>query len=117
METLKLIEKSKRNTKTQKYFNMLKQLSASITNKGTYKKWKTVNPTDRITVSLTVYEVKLDNNKFFVISDTLGRVAFNEVIEEQSIIDWLEEKGYKTEKEFFLSNGMTEEIYKEWCSE
>jgi hypothetical protein len=116
---MKLIEKAKRTMRTQGYFNTLKTLGAKITYKGTYKKWKELN-NGRMTVSFTVYKVNLNfqsvQDVFFVISDTLGRVAFNEKIEEQEIIKWLEENGYKTEKEFLLSNGMTEETYKEWCS-
>ena len=113
-----LIEKAKRTMKVQNYFNDLKTLGANIVNKGEYKKWKQLSD-GRMSVTLTVYKVELNfqsvQDEFYVISDTLDKVAFNGKIEEKEIIKWLEEKGYKTEKEFYLSNGMTEELYNEWC--
>lgn len=113
---MKLIEKAKRTIRTQDYFNNLKILGANIVNKGEYKKWKQLSD-DKMSVTLTVYKVNFQSvqDEFFVISDTLGKVAFNDRIEEKEIIKWLEEKGYKTEKEFHLENGMSEELYDEWC--
>lgn len=116
IKTMKLIEKAKRTIRTQDYFNNLKILGANIVNKDEYKKWKQLSD-GKMSVTLTVYKVNFQSvqDGFFVISDTLGKVAFNDRIEEKEIIKWLEEKGYKTEKEFHLENGMSEELYDEWC--
>lgn len=112
---MKLYKKADRNTKTQDFLRIFKDTGFATQNIGEWKKWKEL-PDGRLSVSMTVYEIKKDDQvQGYILSDTLQRVACPITLDKQEVMDWLKEKGYKTAKEWYLQDyGMTEEAWEEW---
>lgn len=47
-------------------------------------------------------------------ADTLGNIMCPLTPNKQDIMDWLRDKGYKTDKEFYIGNGMSEDTWNAW---
>lgn len=125
---MELIKKSERklhlaNT-LDKYRTMFD--SVKVVSKGRYLKKKDYDHgvmKGKLTVHLDIYYVELDSNKLnfhdkmYMIGDTLGRICFMGDVDFSEIKNWLDEKGYMTEKDFYLNvEGMSAEDYEEWCN-
>ena len=124
---MELIKKSERklhliNT-IDKYRTMFD--SVKVVSKGRYLKKKDFDHDvmkGKLTVHLDIY-YELDNDKFgihdkmYMIGDTLGRVCFMGDVDFSEIKNWLNEKGYMIEKDFYLNvEGISAKDYEEWCN-
>lgn len=118
---MELIKKSERNVNVESALKTYRQIGADIKSKGRFMKWKDC-PNGRMSVHLDVYIVSIDSDElkahgqWYVLGDTLGRMAYSGQDNWTDIQNWLSSKGYKTEKDFYTQDyGMTEESYQEWC--
>lgn len=113
---MELYKKAERTLKMSDMVKNLKAFGYQITNIGTYKKWKDLKDGSRLSVSITIRKgVDPAQNDFYLVEDTLGRVACPVVHSYNEVKEWLKEHGYKPEKAFYLEDyGMTEETWNEW---
>lgn len=121
----KLIKKSDRKLH---YGNTLadyrKNFGAKIESKGRFLKHKELESgieKGTLTVHLDISYVEIDvdkfdiHDKFYVIGDTLGNICFSGEADFADIKNWLNEKGYRNERDFYIEvEGMSPEDYEEW---
>ncbi len=125
---MELIKKSERKVQLANTLDIYRTTfeSAKITNNGRYLKKKDYDygtMKGKHTIHLDIYYVEINNDEFnihdkmYIIGDTLGRVCFRGDVDFSEIKNWLDEKGYMTEKDFYLNvEGMSAEDYEEWCN-
>lgn len=121
---LQLLKRKERHLKVSKFLQTMRQLKAETKEIGEYKKWKELSDGSRLSVSITVYSVKLNTEKYgvkntticYCMEDSLGMEMQNVLTENlEEIKTWLKEKGYKTTKQFYLEDCcMSEETWEEW---
>ena len=121
---LQLLKRKERTLKVSNFLQTMRQMQGETKEIGEYTKWKELSDGSRLSVSVTVYEVTIDERKFggnkvktaYCMKDSLGfemQKVLTEDLEE--IKTWLKEKGYKTVKQFYLEDyGMSEEMWEEW---
>lgn len=111
---MKLLKKSERTINAKKALTTYKKIGFTVENLGEFRKWKEL-PDGRIAVKMTVYKVENEDCTAYFLEDILGRFACEAVTDAKEVFDWLKEKGYKTDKEFYLNDyGMDEETWEEW---
>lgn len=112
---MKLFKKSERKIRTADMINTWKVVGCHVKNLGEYKRWVELED-GKVSVSMTIYEAKAEGMPTgYFLSDSLGRVACQTVLDKQEIMNWLKEHGYKTDKEFYMEDmGMDEETWEEW---
>lgn len=122
IELLKMSERKLNGFQCKKDFE---EVGAKTKNLGTWKKWKTLKGGhDRITVSVTVIEVHLCfngfcakyDNVFYLLIDSLDKIMTKGYPKDfLDVEQWLREKGYKTEHDFYTQDyGMSEDDWIEW---
>ena len=113
---LTILKKSERSLKSNEMIRMFKQLGYSIKNLGEYDKWKDLSDGGRLQVKITVYKITDTEGKiFYMMVDTLGRIMNQFTQDKNEVFDWLKEKGYKPEKQWYLEDyGMSEETWNAW---
>lgn len=113
---MKLYKKSERHMRAESCLEGFRKFGMTTASIGRWKKWKELRDGGRVSVHIDVFELK-DKNQVqgYLIGDTLGKVAAPIVLDKQEVLDWLKDKGYKTEKQWYLEdNGMDEETWDEW---
>lgn len=118
---MKLYAKSERTISTGTLLSTFRTAGYKTTNVGVWCRWKEYGGC-KVQVKMTVYEVKANVPMAcftaYLISDTLGRVAAPMVENKQEIMDWLKEKGYKPERQWYIEDyGMSEETWDAWTEE
>lgn len=121
---LQLLKRKERTLKVSSFLHTVKQLGGEVKEFGEYKKWKELSDGRRLSVSVTVYEMKIDESNFggdkinicYSMKDSLGMEMQKVLTQDlEEIKTWLNEKGYKTVKQFYLEDcGMSEETWEEW---
>lgn len=121
---LQLLKRKERHLKVSNFLQTMRQMQAETKEVGEYKKWKELSDGSKLSVSVTVYKVTIDTRKFggdkvntlYCMEDSLGMEMQNVLTENlEEIKTWLNEKGYKTVKQFYLEDcGMSEETWAEW---
>ena len=112
---MELFKKSERIIKTSVLIKSMKANGAEFENLGEFMKWKELADGSRLSVSMTLYQVKANSNKCYFFSDSLGRMASPMVVDRKEAVDWLKNHGYKTTHDFYIEDyGMSEETWKEW---
>lgn len=121
---LELLKRSERTIKVKSFLSTMRAIGNKTREIEEFKKWKELSDGSRITMSITVFEIAVDQSKFggngiakvYCMEDTLGmemQKSFTNDLNE--IKRWLKEKGYKTVKRFYIEDcGMTEETWEEW---
>ena len=123
----KLIKKDERKLHYGNTLNSYKKnFGAVLQSKGRYMKHKefdygAIKGTKTVHLDICYVEIKNEqfgiDDKFYVVGDTLGRICFSGEADFNEIKNWLNEKGYKTEKQFYIEEeGMSPEDYEEWCN-
>ena len=93
-------------------------MNAKVREVGEFKKWKELWNGDRISVTITVYEIKNELKTVYLLEDTLGRLCADLQENKAEVMEWLKDKGYKTAHKFYTEEcGMSEETWKAWNSE
>lgn len=109
-----LIKKCDRK-KASIYIKAFKEVGIKVKKLQEYRKWKNLSDGGRMTVKMDLYEVNDGVGKVYFLSDTLNRKATKYIENVEEIYSWLEEKGYKKEKQFYLEDyGMDLETWNEW---
>lgn len=112
---MKLYKNSERSLKINDMLNAYKHMGFASKNLGRWCKWKELRDGGRLQVKLDIYEVKNDMITFYMIGDTLDRVAAPATESKHEVLDWLNEHEYKTEKRWYLEDyGMTAEAWNSW---
>lgn len=113
---LEIIKVSERKMKASEYFSVFRKCGWKTNHLGEYDKWKDLSDGGRLQVKINVYEI-IDNNekKSYAMVDTLGRIMNPFVLDKEEIYNWLKEKGYKPDKQWYMEDfGMSEELWEEW---
>lgn len=110
---MKLFKKSERTIRTDAYLANMREIGFTTRLVGEYKKWKELKD-GRVSVTLNIYKLADENITCYMVSDTFGMnaAALTEDLDEIKI--WLADHGYKTVKDFYISDGMSEETWEEW---
>lgn len=112
---MKLYAKDERKAETSSMLKVMRECGYSTKHVGEWDRWKEMSIGGRLQVKIDVYEVKNDVITAYLVSDTLGRVAAPLTEDKQEVMDWLEDKGYKTDKQWYMEDyGMDEETWEEW---
>ena len=112
---MKLYAKAERTIRTNVMLSAFKKADFTVRRIGEWDKWKELSIGGRLQVKMTVYEIKNDMITAYLLSDTLERVAAPLADSKQEVLDWLKEKGYKPEKQWYMQDyGMSEETWNEW---
>lgn len=114
---MKLLKKSDRHMKSWDMVKAMKVVGGDGKDLGRWCKWKEVHD-GRLQVKMDIFElVQPDGVKFYILSDSLDRVACPIVTDKNEVLSWLKEHGYKPEKQWYMEEaGMTEELWNEWNS-
>lgn len=112
-----LYKNSERNLKSSDFIRSLKTaVNAEVNSLGEFRKWKEICTGHRISVSLTLYAVKLPNDQIaYFFSDSLGRLACTLHPVLSDMFAYIRDHGFKTDHDFYVEDyGMTEEDYAIW---
>ena len=112
---MKLFKKDERVMRTAVMTKALKECGFKVREVGEYSKWKDMRSGGRLQVKITVYESKGDDRTFYIVSDSLDRVAAPMINDKKEVMDWLKDHGYKTTKQWYLEDcGMDESTWNYW---
>ncbi len=112
---MKLFKKAERVLKVNNAIAAFKGNGFTVKEVGTWCKWKDLGDYGLLQVKMDVYEVKNDTMTFYIIGDSLDRVAAPVIENKKEIMDWLKEHGYKTEKKWYMEDyGMDESTWNYW---
>ena len=112
---MKLYAKENRTIKTATLLQVMRESGYTTRHIGEWDRWKDMRDGGRLQVKIDVYEVKNEIMTAYLVSDSLGRVAAPLTEDKKEVMEWLEEKGYKTDKEWYMQDcGMNEETWEEW---
>lgn len=112
---MKLYAKENRMVQASDMLNAMREAGYETKHIGEWDRWKELRVGGRLQVKIDVYEIKNEMMTAYLVSDTLGKVAAPLTEDKQEIMDWLKEKGYKTDKQWYLEDyGMDEEAWEEW---
>lgn len=115
---MELFKKSERQIKASSMLKTFRTIGGTTKSIGEYMKWKDLSDGSRLSVSISVYEIKYEGQTMYLLEDSLGRVAAPVQENKAEIMDWLKAHGYKTEHKFYTEDyGMTEETWRAWNSE
>lgn len=113
-----LTKKSDRALKTAEFLRICRSTGMETSNLGEFRKWKELRDGSRLSVSLTLYRISAVGNVAYFFSDSLGRVACPLCPDLAEMKNFLHDKGYKTDRDFYIEDyGMTAEAYAAWNAE
>ena len=111
-----LYKKSERVLKMSLLIKGLKEIGCTFREIGEFSKWKEVQD-GRLQVTMTIYEMTRpdDENKYYLVSDVLGRLACEVQKDKKEVLDRMKAHGYKTTHDWYIQDyGMSEETWREW---
>lgn len=112
---LKIYKVSERVLKVSLMIKALKDIGSEVKQLGEFMKWKELDDGSRLSVSMTLYQIKTSDRVAYFFSDVLGRLACEAFLDVNDGYDWLRKHGYKTDHDFYIQDyGMTEETWQEW---
>lgn len=117
---MKLYKKSERQIKASAYLKCMRKMGFTTKHIGEWDKWKELKNDlgdfGKLQVKLDVYEMQAEGtNKIYLVADALGMVCAQLTEDKQDIMNWLNEHGYKPEKQWYMEDyGMDEETWKAW---
>ena len=112
---MKLMKKAERTTRIWAMKKTAEKLGHKTTNLGEYCKWKNLSDGGRLQVKLNVWRFDMGAMKFYVVSDTLDKVATGYIENLGEITTWLSEHGYKPVEQWYKEDyGMDDETWEEW---
>lgn len=113
-----LTKKSDRVLKTAAFIKAIRSVGGDVKNLGEFRRWKELSDGSRLSVSLTLYRVSANGKTGYFFSDSLGRVACPLCPDLAEMKNFLHDKGYKTDRDFYIEDyGMTPEDYAAWNAE
>lgn len=111
---LEIIKKSERKLDAVTMLKVFRDVGYKTIHIGEWDKWKN-GSFGKYQVKVNVYcIIKPDNEEGYIMSDTLGNFMCPITPNKQDIMDWLRDKDYKTDKEFYTGNGMSEDTWNAW---
>lgn len=113
-QTMKLFKKSERFMDAAGTRKALRETGYTVKEIGEFCKWKEIEK-GRMQVSLTIWEAKGNGSTFYMVEDTIGRVAAQFNPDKADVMNWLKDHGYKPVKQWYIEDtGMTEETWNIW---
>ena len=109
------IKRSERFIKAANFTKPIKDNGGTVREVGEYAKWKNIDEDSKIQVRFTILEMNVNGNKGYILKDNMGMVACYPTQDVNELKSFLEEKGFKPIKDWYIQDcGMSEETWKEW---
>lgn len=111
---LTIFKKSERNLNATQMLSVFRQMNYQTKHIGEFDKWKEANGI-KYQAKINVYQINMDDKIAYVMADNFDRFMNPFTEDKKEIMNWLKEKGYKTDKQWYMEDcGMTEDLWNEW---